>query len=176
MSICIHPLWHTGEKKRKTLKGSWKQSSRSVFLWRTAVAFLGTSKSHTLSNNNIRDEVNLTSTCFKDQLFHKHTPEVGYTHTHKLTSSSSVNQALFSAADRSCFQSNDKFPRVVYSGKAIMNFILSLKVVSFAITFNTTFLLQFKVWQVSIFPDVPAKIQITISAHQKSWTKPIHQL
>lgn len=87
-----------------------------------------------------------------------------------------MDQALFSATDRSCFQSSDKFPRVVYSGKAIMNFIHFIKVVSFAITFNTTFLLQFKVWQVSTFPEVPAKIQITISAHQKSWTKPIHQL
>lgn len=87
-----------------------------------------------------------------------------------------MDQALFSATDRSCFQSNDKFPRVVYSGKAIMNFIHFLKVVSFAITFNMTFLLQFKVWQVSTFPEVPAKIQITISAHQKSWTKPIRQL
>lgn len=173
MSICIHPLWHTGEKKkRKTLKGSWKQSSRSVFLWRTAVAFLGTSKSHTLSNNNIWDEVNLTSTCFKDQHFHKHTPEMGYTHTYRLTSSSSVNQALFSATDRSCFQSNDKFPRAVYSGKAIMNFICFFKVVIFAITSNTTFLLQFKVWQVSTFPDISAKIQIIKSTHQKSWTKP----
>lgn len=162
MSICIHPLWHTGEKKkkRKTLKGSWKQSSRSVFLWRTAVAFLGTSKSHTLSSNNIWDEVNLTSTCFKDQHFHKHTPEVGYTHTYRLTSSSSVNQALFSATDRSCFQSNDKFPRVVYTGKAIMNFILFLKAVSFAITFNITLLLQFKVWHVSTFPDFSAKTEL----------------
>jgi len=56
-----------------------------------------------------------------------------------------VDHALFSATDRSCFQSNDKFPGVVYSAKAIMNFIHFLKVVGFAITFNTTLLLQFKV-------------------------------
>lgn len=56
-----------------------------------------------------------------------------------MSSSSSVDQALLSATDRSCFQSNDKFPGVVYSGKAIMNFLLFLKVVSFAITFNMTF-------------------------------------